>query len=137
MRRVESTLPEKNGKIIVFFCEGSLRGKHLDEHIERHKEAFFVKMPCGGMVNPVVMFKSLMDGADGVVVYTCPEFDCHNFDGNSFSKRRVFAGRKVAEALGVHPWRLVHIERDPLDPGLLTRTIVQMSRNVESAEVIP
>jgi len=134
MRKLVSEIPN-NGKIIVFHCNGSLRGKHLEEHKKRFPSISFVEIPCAGMVNPIVMFKSLMEGTGGLIVYACPEFDCHNFDGNSFAKRRVFSASKVAEAIGVEPWRMVYIQRDRLDPALLTRTIAATKRKLSEKEV--
>ncbi len=122
-------------KIIVLHCKGSLRGKHLEEHKNRFPSVDFVEIACAGMVNPIVMFKSLMEGAGGVIVYACPEFDCHNFDGNQFAKRRVFSAKNVAEALGIDPWRMVYIQRDRLDPGQLTRTISSLKKNLAEKEV--
>jgi F420-non-reducing hydrogenase iron-sulfur subunit len=118
------------GKIIVFHCNASLRGKALRAHKERFPSVVFIEVPCSGTINPIVVFKSLMDGASAVVVYACPEFDCHNFDGNAFAKRRMYSASKVAETLGIEPWRMIYIQRHRLDPGLLTRTIATIKRNL-------
>lgn len=123
-------LTPADGKMIIFHCNGSLRGKALIEHKNRFPSVSFIEVPCSGMVNPIVVFKSLMDGASAVIIYACPEFDCHNFDGNAFAKRRMFSASKVAEALGIEPWRMTYIQRHRLDPGLLTRTIASIKRNL-------
>ncbi|NTU61091.1 MAG: hydrogenase iron-sulfur subunit, partial [Caldiserica bacterium] len=82
-------------------------------------------------LNPIVAFKALLDGAGGVIVFSCPDFDCHHFDGNFFAKRRFHAAQGVAEALGVDPTRITYVQRKYVDKALLDRSISAMKRNAE------
>jgi coenzyme F420-reducing hydrogenase delta subunit len=127
----EIQLPPATGKIIVFYCDAALRGPKLEEIKKLHSDVSFIELSCCGRLNPVVAFKALMDGAGGVIVYSCPDFDCHHFDGNFFAKRRFHAARGVAEALGVDPTRIEFVQRKYTDMALLDRNIASMKRNLE------
>ncbi len=127
-------LPIKR-KIIVFHCESALKGKDLENHKDKFPEVGFVKLSCTGRLNPVVAFKALVEGVGAIIIYGCPLNDCHNFDGNMFAKRRVFAAQSVAEALGVDPERLSYVQKYPLDYGVLTREISAMKRKLDSMGV--
>lgn len=128
------TLPV-TGKIIVFYCDAALRGKRLTEITELHPDVTFIQLSCCGRLNPLVAFKALLDGAGGVIVYSCPDFDCHHFDGNFFAKRRFHAAQGVAEALGVDPTRIAYVQRKYVDKAILDRNIAAMKRNVEKLGV--
>ncbi len=134
MSEMTSRLPISR-KILVFYCEHALKGKGLEQHKEKFPEIGFVAFPCTGRINPLVAFKALMDGAGGVVVYGCPTSDCHNFDGNMFAKRRFFAAKTTAEALGVDPDRISYVQKDPLDYGVLVREITAMRRKLDEMGV--
>ncbi len=128
------TLPVTR-KLIVFYCDAALRGRMLAETQEKFPEVTFIQLSCCGRLNPLVAFKALMDGAGGVIVFSCPDFDCHHFDGNFFAKRRFFAAQGVAEALGIDPSRIEYVQRKYTDKALLERSINSMMRNIERLEV--
>lgn len=134
MMENSQTLPV-SGKVIVFYCDAALRGKQLAQLTNLHPDVTFIQLSCCGRLNPLVAFKALLDGAGGVIVYSCPDFDCHHFDGNFFAKRRFHAAQGVAEALGVDPTRIAYVQRKYTDIALLDRNIAAMKRNIERLEV--
>ena len=135
MMRDTQTLPVTK-KILVFYCDAALRGSKLADIKELHPDVTFIQLSCCGRMNPLVAFKAILDGAGGVIVFSCPDFDCHHFDGNFFAKRRFYAAQGVAEALGVDPTRIEYVQRKYTDKALLDRSISAMKRNIERLEAV-
>jgi len=64
-----------------------------------------IRLPCSGRVNPLFIAKTLLYGADGVLVSGCHPRDCHYSDGNYYARRRLEAFRHLLPVLGIDPLR--------------------------------
>lgn len=64
-----------------------------------------VRLPCTGRVNPLLILKAFMAGADGVLVSGCHPGDCHYNDGNYFARRRLELLARMLPAYGIEPER--------------------------------
>jgi F420-non-reducing hydrogenase iron-sulfur subunit len=62
---------------------------------------------CSGRVDPYMIVEALMTGSDGVFVGACKQGECHYVSGNLHAAGRVMLVKKVLEAVGVNPDRLV------------------------------
>lgn len=60
-----------------------------------------IKVPCSGRINPLMIFKALKDGADGVLVSGCHPGDCHYNEGNYYARRRFIVLRKLLDFVGM------------------------------------
>ena len=71
------------------------------------------RVTCGGKLQVSALLKAFEDGADGVVVISCPPDQCHNLMGSQRAARRAMAVRKALEELGVEAERIetYHLER--------------------------
>jgi len=65
-----------------------------------------VQVPCSGRVDPVMLFRALVDGYDGVLVSGCHPGDCHYGTGNYHARRKLAVARRLLETVGIHPDRL-------------------------------
>ncbi len=62
---------------------------------------------CSGRVDPYMMIEAFIAGSDGVFIGACKKGECHYSTGNLHAAGRVMLVRKVLEAAGINPDRLV------------------------------
>jgi coenzyme F420-reducing hydrogenase delta subunit len=60
-----------------------------------------VRMMCTGMVDPKYVIKSLLSGADGVLISGCHPGDCHYQNGNYKARRRVRLLNEILSQFGI------------------------------------
>ncbi|HID86885.1 MAG TPA: hydrogenase iron-sulfur subunit [Anaerolineae bacterium] len=65
----------------------------------------FVRVPCSGRVDPLMVVRAFQGGADGVLVLGCHPGDCHYRDGNYYARRRFALMHRFLEFLGIEPER--------------------------------
>jgi coenzyme F420-reducing hydrogenase delta subunit/NAD-dependent dihydropyrimidine dehydrogenase PreA subunit len=66
-----------------------------------------VEVPCAGSLSPEVILSAFGLGADGVLVLTCHEDNCHSRHGNSLARRRVDQAGAFLDRAGIGSSRLV------------------------------
>ena len=59
-----------------------------------------IRVPCSGRINPIYIIKSLMEGADAVLVSGCHPGDCHYLTGNLYARRRFSMLKKLLTTAG-------------------------------------
>lgn len=65
-----------------------------------------IRTMCSGSVDPVYVLKSLLNGADGVIVGGCAPGDCHYVNGNYKARRRITALKTILKTLGLEDDRV-------------------------------
>lgn len=65
-----------------------------------------VRMMCTGMVDPKYIVKSLLSGADGVLISGCHPGDCHYINGNYKARRRVKLLNEILPQFGIEKERV-------------------------------
>jgi len=65
-----------------------------------------VRVMCSGTVDPVYLIKSLLSGADAVLVGGCHPGDCHYVSGNYKARRRMAMLQNIFESLGLDANRI-------------------------------
>jgi coenzyme F420-reducing hydrogenase delta subunit len=60
-----------------------------------------IRVPCSGRIDPLFILKTLINGADGVLVSGCHPRDCHYSEGNFYARRRLEVLKKFLEILGL------------------------------------
>jgi coenzyme F420-reducing hydrogenase delta subunit len=65
-----------------------------------------LRVPCSGRVDPLLVVRAFMEGADGVLVAGCHPGDCHYSEGNYYARRRYAVMHRLIEYLGLEPERL-------------------------------
>ena len=65
-----------------------------------------VRVMCSSTVDPVYLIKSLLSGADAVMVGGCHPGDCHYVSGNYKARRRMAMLQNIFESLGLDADRI-------------------------------
>lgn len=65
-----------------------------------------IRMMCTGMVDPKYVIKSLLSGADGVLISGCHPGDCHYINGNYKARRRVKLLEEILTTFGIDKRRV-------------------------------
>ncbi|CAD7769333.1 MAG: Methyl-viologen-reducing hydrogenase, delta subunit [Candidatus Methanoperedenaceae archaeon GB50] len=65
-----------------------------------------IRVMCSSRVDPVFILKSLLDGADGVLVGGCHPGDCHYQKGNYYARRKIALVKQLLKTLKLEPERV-------------------------------
>ncbi|MBX2860491.1 MAG: hydrogenase iron-sulfur subunit [Vampirovibrio sp.] len=90
------TSTENKEKIIGLVCERSVELKdQLDEKgcLKDDPNVQIIKVPCSGMIQPIMLETALKNGADGTFACGCRIGDCHYREGNKFLRERLLGTR--------------------------------------------
>ncbi|HHV61586.1 MAG TPA: hydrogenase iron-sulfur subunit [Firmicutes bacterium] len=96
-------------KIVAFLCNWcSYAGADLAGTSRLYYPANVraIRVMCSGRVDPAMMIRPFIDGADGVLVLGCHFGDCHYLTGNYQTDQRVRIVWEVLRQVGVDPGRL-------------------------------
>lgn len=97
-------------KIVGFLCNWcSYAGADLagTSRISYPQNIRIIRVPCSGRVDPLFVVKTLLDGADGVMVLGCHPGDCHYQQGNFIAQRRYSIMHRLIEFTGIESDRLL------------------------------
>ncbi len=98
-----------NPRIIAFLCNWcSYAGADLagTARIQYTTEVHAIRLNCSSRLNPAVVIKALLMGADGVLIAGCHPGDCHYKTGNLYTRRRYMMLKTLLETIGIEPERL-------------------------------
>ncbi len=79
-------------KWIGIVCERSVDlAERLDENscLKDDATVKIVRVPCSGLIQPIMMETALKNGAQGCFATGCRMGDCHYRDGNRFLEQRL------------------------------------------------
>lgn len=100
---------EWNPRIVALCCKWcSYAGADLagSSRLKYPSSVRIVRVPCSGRVDPMMVIKALVQGADGVMVLGCHLGDCHYRDGNYYCERRLKMVGPLLQTVAVDPRRL-------------------------------
>lgn len=89
-------MANENNKVITLMCERSADVNDLldaDGKIKSVDGLHAVKLPCSGMVQPIMIEAALKQGAAGVIVCGCQIGDCYYREGNKMIRERLLGER--------------------------------------------
>ena len=95
--------------IIGFLCNWcSYRASDLagTTRLEYAPNVHPIRVMCSSRVEPAMVVKALLSGADGVMVAGCHPGECHYDTGNLYTRRRVMMLKTMMETIGIEPARL-------------------------------
>jgi coenzyme F420-reducing hydrogenase delta subunit len=113
-------------KILGIVCNWcSYAGSDLagTSRIQYPSDIRLIRLMCTGRVDPLLIVKAFMDGADGVIVSGCHFGDCHYLEGNYKAAKRMFYLKRVLKSLG-------------FDDRRVRMTFVSASEGAKWAEVV-
>jgi len=96
-------------KIVGFLCNWcSYAGADLagTSRIQYRPNIRIIRVMCSARVDPTFILKSLVNGADGVLICGCHPGDCHYSEGNHKAMRRFPLLKKLLGELGVEEERV-------------------------------
>ncbi|MEJ2649946.1 MAG: hydrogenase iron-sulfur subunit, partial [Sedimentisphaerales bacterium] len=82
-----------------------------------------ISLPCSGKVDIPYMVKAFETGADGVLVITCPQGECHNLEGNLRAQKRALAVNTLLDEIGLGQGRIKLIKFQEGDTEKIIREI--------------
>ena len=99
-------------KICVLYCSNSLKREDLALYVSKVKddELTTISLPCSGKIDIPYMVKAFETGADGVLLITCPEGQCHNLEGNMRAQKRTQAVDSLLEEVGLGKGRIIAVQ---------------------------
>ncbi len=102
-------MAEFEPKIIAFLCNWcSYAGADLagTSRIQYPTNVRIIRLMCSGALDPLYVYRSLLEGADGVLIGGCHPGDCHYTNGNYKARRRVAVLKKILQELGLEEDRV-------------------------------
>ena len=91
-----------------------------------------VHVLCTGKVEVEHILAAFERGIDGVLVAGCLEGGCHFVEGNLHAKRRVEAGRRTLDEIGLGRERLRMVNLSASEAGTFVAKIREMVETVNS-----
>ncbi|BCS89779.1 hydrogenase iron-sulfur subunit [Pseudodesulfovibrio sediminis] len=91
-------------RIVGFLCNWCSYGGADTAGVGRFQQPTdlrVIRVPCSGRIDPLFIMKSLINGADGVLVSGCHPRDCHYSEGNFYARRRLEALKNFLPILGI------------------------------------
>ena len=127
--------------IVCFSCKFSW-GYLTDDAVLAADIKNWIPIICAGKIAPRYVLNAFAHGADGVLILTCPEGDCHYQDGNIEAKKRMALLRQALLTHGIQPERVrMVLSRDPEGkdiPGYineLAKTVSLLAGKTVSEEI--
>ncbi len=120
-------------KIIAFLCNWcSYAGADLagTSRLQYPPNIRVIRVPCSGRINPIYIIKSLVEGADGVMVSGCHPGDCHYLSGNLFARRRFTVLKKLLTTAGIDPNRVQFTWVSASEGGRFAQVVSEVTENV-------
>jgi F420-non-reducing hydrogenase iron-sulfur subunit len=100
---------DKRKRIIAFLCNWcAYRASDLagTSRLKYEPDIRIIRVMCSGQVDPILILKVLLDGAEGVLVGGCEPGDCHYSKGNFYARRRVALAKILVKNIGLNPDRI-------------------------------
>ncbi len=124
--------------IVAFACEGAAGyaaeiagqlGMKMPENIR------VLKVPCSGRLDVLHLMKAFSQGADGVVIFACPEDQCHYIDGSKKAEGRVTYLKKTLDVLGIGGDRLVIYNVNSCEPDRLVALATNFAGKIKARSI--
>jgi len=117
-----SYIPE----ITVFYCINAFNEKAALPFSETGAaKVKYVKMACSSMVKDVFILKAFESGADGVVIFICPEEACRYVEGSIRAAKRVDRVKMILSEIGLESDRLSAYNTRPGDTKTLEKILTE------------
>ena len=102
-------MDEFEPRIIAFLCNWcTYTGADLagTSRLQYPPNVRIVRLMCSGGLDPVYVLKSVVEGADGVLIGGCHPGDCHYQSGNYKARRRFAILQSTLDMVGFEPERI-------------------------------
>ena len=101
-------------KIYIFYCSNCVDANTLRQHlrIDGSDEIMTVSLPCSGKVNLLYLLKAFEKDADGLLLITCGQNQCHFLEGNLRAKKRAEAVDTMLQEIGLGKGRIKDVQNN-------------------------
>jgi F420-non-reducing hydrogenase iron-sulfur subunit len=102
-------MAEFEPRIIAFLCNWcTYTGADLagTSRLQYPPNVRVIRLMCSGGLDPVYVLKSVVEGADGVLIGGCHPGDCHYQSGNYKARRRFAILQSTLNMMGFDPERV-------------------------------
>jgi heterodisulfide reductase subunit A len=107
------------GPLILAFCCNWCGYSAADgagiARVDYPSNVVIVRVMCTGMVRPNMVYSAFIRGVDGVLIFGCPEGECHYVKGSLFAKERRDELALLLSSIGIDPNRLQFHEIEGAD----------------------
>ncbi len=113
-------------EITIFYCINAFNEKTVLPFSETGAAGVkYVKMACSSMVKDVFILKAFESGADGVVVFICPEEACRYVEGSIRAAKRIARVKMILADIGLGMDRLSVYNTRPGDTETLEKILTE------------
>jgi coenzyme F420-reducing hydrogenase delta subunit len=100
--------------IQIFYCSNCIDTNALRQRLggNGNSDVKTVSLPCSGKVNLLYLLKAFEKGADGVMLVTCGQNECHFLEGNLRARKRSQAVDGLLEEIGLGQGRMKVIQKN-------------------------
>jgi F420-non-reducing hydrogenase iron-sulfur subunit len=118
--------------IYIFYCSNCLDANALRQSLgsNGNDEVKTVSLPCSGKVNLLYLLKAFEQGADGVMLVTCGQNECHFLEGNLRAKKRAEAVDSMLEEIGLGKGRMTVIQKNNEGIAQITTALEQLKKDL-------
>lgn len=89
-----------------------------------------IRVMCSGRVEPDLVLKALLEGADGVLIAGCHPGECHYIEGNLKALRRYTLLKRLLRQFGVEEERVQLVWASASEGPLLAQTVDRMTEEL-------
>ncbi len=117
-----NTTATKQLKLYIFFCSNSIDVNEFSSLLQEEEGIEYrnISLPCSGKANLLYFIKAFEAGADGLLLITCGQNQCHYLEGNLRSPKRAEEVNMLLEEIGMGKDRIavLSINEDGIEPVL-------------------
>jgi F420-non-reducing hydrogenase iron-sulfur subunit len=127
-------------RIIAFLCNWcAYQGADLagTSRLEYPHNVRIIRLMCSGAIDSVYILKTLLNGADGVLIGACHPGDCHYRSGNYKAQRRVDILKNILHQIGFDEERVWLRWISASEGQLFASTVRQMVDELKAKEPNP
>ena len=133
-------LADKERRIIGFLCNWCSYGGADTAGVGRFGQPTdlrIIRVPCSGRINPLFIIKSLLGGADGVLVSGCHPRDCHYAEGNFYARRRLEMCKQLLPTVGIDPARFEYTWVSASEGQRWQHVVTEFTRQIHALPPAP
>ena len=122
-------------RIVGFLCNWCSYGGADTAGVSRFKQPTdlrIIRVPCSGRVDPLLVVKAFMEGADGVLVSGCHPRDCHYAEGNFYARRRLEVLKRFLPFMGIEPGRFEYTWVSASEGGRWQKVVTDFTEQVHA-----
>jgi len=135
IRGAQETWRSNEPHVLAFVCNWAYNGN--TDQLKEHRESDSVQVKCAGRVDPLHVLQAFRMGADGVLIVSCLNSDCHYAFGASVAAKRMEETKRWLKAIGMEPERLRIEKTSSEDKRFLNEITADFATDLKGMGVNP